>query len=91
MMREGGPDEAARLAYGFRLCTARTPTPAELTTLLASLQRRREEFTEQPESAKKLIATGESPADPALEATDLAAHTSLALLMLNLDETLSKE
>jgi len=27
MLREGGPDDAGRLRYGFRLVTARPPTP----------------------------------------------------------------
>ena len=43
------------------------------------------------EGAKKLIATGESKPDANLPAPELAAQTSLALLLLNLDETLTKE
>ena len=38
-----------------------------------------------------LIATGESKPDARLAPPELAAHTSLALLLLNLDETLTKE
>jgi uncharacterized protein DUF1553/uncharacterized protein DUF1549 len=35
MLAEGGPDERARLAHGFRLCTARAPDEIELGLLLA--------------------------------------------------------
>ena len=43
------------------------------------------------EAAQKLIASGESKPDANFPATELAAQTSLALLLLNLDETLTKE
>ena len=75
----------------FRLCTARIPTEPEKTALLNSLARLRAQYTQEPEAAKKLIATGESKPDPKLDPIDLAAHTSLASLLLNLDETLTKE
>jgi hypothetical protein len=91
MIKQGGDTDADRLAYGFRLCTARRPNEKEAALLAASLTRFRHEFTADEESAKKLIATGESKPDPNLAAPELAAHTSLALLLLNLDETLTKE
>jgi hypothetical protein len=91
MMKEGGGTDAGRLAYGFRLCTARQPSEKEAILLAGSLARFREQFTADEESAKKLIANGESKPDPNLPATELAANTSLALLLLNLDETLTKE
>jgi hypothetical protein len=91
MLRDGGADDAARLRYGFRLCTARAPRENEAAILTSSLARFRQQYTAHPAAAAKLIATGESKPDPNLPAPELAAHTSLALLLLNLDETLSKE
>ena len=91
MLKEGGSDDAARLAFGFRLCTARRPSMAEAQLLASSLARFRTEYQADPAAAAKLIAAGESKPDPALPAPELAAHTSLALLLLNLDETLTKE
>ena len=91
MMKEGGSADADRLAYGFRLCTARHPSDKEAALLAASLARFRQQYSTDEESAKKLIANGESKPGPNLPAPELAAHTSVALLLLNLDETLTKE
>ena len=91
IIKQGGGTDADRLAYGFRLCTSRKPTEKEAALLTASLARFRQQYSTDEDSAKKLIATGESTPDPNLPAPELAAHTSLALLLLNLDETLTKE
>jgi hypothetical protein len=91
MLKEGGATDSERLAYGFRLCTARLPDQKESALLAKSLARFRDQYSADPEAARKLIATGESKPDPTLSAPELAAHTSVGLLLLNLDETLSKE
>ena len=49
------------------------------------------QYSADADAARKLIAAGESKADANLPAAELAAHTGLALLLLNLDETLTKE
>jgi hypothetical protein len=91
MLQQGGATDAERLAYGFRLCTARRPGEKEAVLLQSSLTRFRQQYADANEAAQKLIATGESKPDANLPAPELAAHTSLALLLLNLDETLTKE
>ncbi|HEY3898604.1 MAG TPA: DUF1553 domain-containing protein [Chthoniobacter sp.] len=91
MLKQGGDTDAERLRYGFRLCIARFPTEKESTLLTSSLARFRQEYANDEDSAKKLITTGESKPDPNLPPRELAAHTGLALLLLNLDETLTKE
>jgi hypothetical protein len=91
MLKQGGDTDAARLAFGFRLCTARQPNAKEAGMLASSLERFRREYGGDVEAAQKLIATGESKPDAALPAPELAAQTSLALLLLNLDETMTKE
>lgn len=48
-------------------------------------------FAEQPEAAEKLLAIGESKRDPSLSATDLAATTAVAHLIMNLDEFVTVE
>jgi mono/diheme cytochrome c family protein len=91
MLKEGGATDAERLAYGFRLCTARPPGAKEAALLARSLVRFREQYSAAPEAARQLIAIGESKPDANLPAPELAAHTSVGLLLLNLDETLTKE
>ena len=91
MLRQGGDTDADRLAYGFRLCTARRPNEKESALLANSLAHLREKYSGNDEAAKQLISTGESKPDPNLPPTELAAQTGFALLLLNLDETLTKE
>lgn len=91
ILKQGGSSDTERLAFAFRLCTARPPTEKETALLTSSLSRFRNQFSAGAEAASKLITTGESKPDANLPAPELAAHTSLALMLLNLDETLSKE
>jgi hypothetical protein len=39
----------------------------------------------------KLASEGDAPRDPSLDATQLAAYTNVASLMLNLDEAVTKQ
>jgi hypothetical protein len=73
------------------LCTARAPSETEAGVLASALARFRDQYGADADAAGKLIASGESKPDANLPVPELAAQTSLALLLLNLDETLSKE
>ncbi len=84
-------DDAGRITAAFRRLTSREPKPVELEILSRRLDKLRQLYAADEAAAKKLVATGESPADPKLAAAELAAWTSLATLLLNLDETISKE
>jgi hypothetical protein len=84
-------DDAGRVSEAFRRLTARQPKPAELEILVRRLDRLRKVYSADEAAAKKLITTGESPADPKLAPAEFAAWTSLATVILNLDETISKE
>jgi len=91
MLREGGASDTERLAFGFRACTSRVPGEQETPILAQALATLRRQYAADPAAAKKLIATGESKPDAKLDAVELAAHTGLASLLLNLDETLTNE
>jgi hypothetical protein len=91
MMREAGADPNARLAYGFRLITSRNPTAAETAVLRGNLQYHLDYFAGQPERVKAYLSQGDSPPDPKLDARELAAYASVASLMFNLDEAITKE
>ena len=88
---EGGETPDARLTFAFRIATSRPPTPDERTLLTQALSQMQAHYNQDPAAANKLIATGDSPRDPRLNPTDLAAHTALMNLILNLDETMTKE
>jgi hypothetical protein len=80
-----------RLDLAFRLATARHPKPPELVILRAGLDRHLAEYRRHPEAAKKLLAVGEAPAANQLEPGRWAAYTVIANMILNLDETITKE
>jgi hypothetical protein len=91
MMKEGGSDPAARLRYGFRVLLSRYPSPEETRTLRDSLNYHRDYFATRPDASAKLLAQGESKADAALNPGELAAYATVASLMLNLDEAVTKQ
>jgi hypothetical protein len=88
---EGGRDERSRLAYAFRLATARTPSSKETGVLRGLLRTRLASFQQDRQSATKLLDVGESPRDKRLDTAELAAWTTVASVILNLDETITKQ
>ena len=58
---EGGKDRDARIAYAFRLATARPPTGKEVKVLRGLLDDRLASFRKDRPSAVKLLGVGESP------------------------------
>jgi cytochrome c553 len=91
MMHEGGGSVDSRLTYGFRLLLSRAPQPAELAVLQAAFSRARKDFQVDTDSAKALLTVGEARLDDRLNVADLAAFTTVASTMLNLDEVITKE
>ncbi|MEX2169200.1 MAG: PSD1 and planctomycete cytochrome C domain-containing protein [Pirellulales bacterium] len=88
VMREEPGDETARLEIAFRLCLARLPREEERLTLLPYLRAQRERL----EVDKKAAAIVAGSVDQQSEkASELAAWSLVARVLLNLDETISKE
>jgi len=84
-------DDSQRLKQAFLLTVSRLPTAAESAILLANLKHQRAVFAKAPEAAAKLAATGDAPRHENLPALDVATWTTLASLLLNLDESISRE
>ncbi len=85
---EGTP--AARLDFAFRRVLARHPDETEARLLRASLDKQLAGFRADTAATAVFLSTGESPRDPALEATEHAAYAAVCLGILNLDEALTK-
>jgi hypothetical protein len=90
MVKEGGSQSAARLTWGFRAATARTPTADELEILQQAFAGQLERYTANPTAAQQVISAGESKRDEHLDPEELAAYTLVANLILNLDEVVTK-
>ena len=91
MMNEGGETPAERIAYGFELATARPPRSQETNVLRQAYGNFLDDFQTNPEGAEQMLGGGESELDESLNAVELASYSSVASLILNLDETISKE
>jgi hypothetical protein len=91
MLTEAGADPKKRIAFAFRLVTARVPTSQEIKILRDLAQTQSAEYKTQPKAADQLLHVGESNTDPKLNATELAAWTMVASAILNLDEAITKE
>jgi mono/diheme cytochrome c family protein len=82
MAARGKGNLQASLRYGFRCCTAREPTPAELQRLEQLYRQMRERYAQQPDAAQKLVGAPD---------THTAALALVANTLLNLDETITRE
>ncbi len=96
-LKEGGATDRDRVSYAFRLCTARAPAPAEADVLLKLLAKEDSRLADGWLSAIDVagIKTDATVLPPALSANatprQLAAWTIVARVLLNLDETITKE
>jgi hypothetical protein len=78
-LKEGGDGDAARIAYAFRLCTARRPSKDENDVLMRLLSEQRQH-----------LATHEDAAATSGRHAELDAWMSVANVLLNLDETVTR-
>jgi hypothetical protein len=90
ILLEGGRTAAGRIAYGFRLTTSRKASPEEISVLAGILEKQLADFRQDKAAAEKLLQVGAFKARADLDPAELAAWTTLASLMLNLDETVTK-
>ena len=91
VMREGGSTADTRLNYAFRLVLSRTPSLKELALLRGAYDRDAALFAGQPTEASKLLDQGESPMPRKISRPELAAWTQVASILLNLDETITRQ
>ncbi len=89
-LKPAGRTSDARIDFIARRVLARTFRPEELAVVHGSLSRLGAYYRSHPDEATKLIAVGESKADPAIDPPTLATWTMLANELMNLDEFLNK-
>jgi hypothetical protein len=94
VLKEGGATDDARLTYAFRLCVSRSPTADEKAELAALVAKQRKRIADGSLDAVE-VATGKkdraTPMPGGLSAEQLAVYTIVARVLLNLDETITKE
>ena len=90
ILLEGGVTTDDRIAFAFRLTTARKPTARELGVLRRVFEQQLARFQADPTAAMKLLSVGETPRNEKLASAELAAWSAVASVILNLDETVTK-
>lgn len=90
MMKEGGRTPEERIAFAFKLATARSPKDKETAVLKRVFERQSERFSRDKKAAEKLLKVGESPRDEKLDLVELAAWAMVANAIMNLDEVVTR-
>ena len=72
MMREGGQGPGERIAFAFRLATARRPAPAESEVLVKGFHYHLDKYLPDRQAALKYLSYGEHPRDEKLDPAELA-------------------
>ncbi len=80
-----------RLALAFRMATGRRPRPDESAVLARALDGFLKRYQDDLGAGFRLLGVGDSRPSSSAEPHVLAAYTAVASLILNLDETLTKE
>jgi Protein of unknown function (DUF1553)/Protein of unknown function (DUF1549)/Planctomycete cytochrome C len=93
-LAEGGKTDSERLGFAFRRCLSRAPSEAEAAELLKLLAKEQERFSAA--GAKPWEVAAADPAHPPqlpeeITPAQAAAWTVVTRVLLNLDETISKE
>ncbi len=88
ILKEGQGSDTQKMRFAFRLCLAREPDAAEIKILSGVLQRELAAFTQTPAEAAVLLKGHETDGLPKPE---LAAWTMVARVLMNADETITRE
>jgi len=84
-------DSTQRISNIFQAILVRQPNDDELVILQRGLANHLAQFRDAPESASQLVAVGEYPIPASIDQVELAAYTTIASLILNLDEAVTKQ
>jgi len=75
----------------MRLATSRPAQPGELAVLEKGWNERLARYRQDHGAAEKLLSAGESPRNHHLDTAELAAYTTAASVILNLDEVITRQ
>ncbi len=90
IMREGGPATDSRIDWAYRTTVSRKPETEVIDELRRVYDAHLEHYRSDLDDAKLLTATGTAPFENDLDVAVLAAWTSVARVILNLQETITR-
>ncbi len=89
--KNGGPDDRSKMIYAFRLCVSREPDQFELQKLMELLEDQKKYFDGRTAAAVYVAAPDLNKIPEDLDLHKVAPWTIVARVLLNMDETITKE
>ena len=89
-LAEGGASNDERIAFLYRTVLSRRPTSEELAIVREAHAAQQQRFAADPKAAAVAVRVGESPLRSKASDVETAAWTLTANLVLNLDETVTR-
>ncbi len=86
-----GTTTGETVSYMYRLATAHEPEPETRSVLVDAFTGHFDRYRDDRAGALLLVSVGESPRNEALDITELAAYQMVASLILNLDQTITRD
>jgi mono/diheme cytochrome c family protein len=90
IIREGGATPAERLNFAYRWALSRPVRPEEAKILTEVYRKHLDEYTADAKAAQQLVSTGQRPVPQDVNVAELAAWTSVARVILNLHEAITR-
>jgi hypothetical protein len=87
---KSGETTEKRIAFAYRQALDRKPLPEETELLTALVEKHWKQYREDKAAAAELLSAGARPAAKDLDPAELAAWTSVARVLLNLHETITR-
>jgi hypothetical protein len=90
ILLESSDETDERIRFAFEVAMSRLPTDQELAVLRRAVAREMASYRNDSQAANTYLQVGESPRNESLDPIEHAAWTSIASLILNLSETITK-
>ncbi len=90
ILLEAAPQPESRIQFAFDQALSRRATSSEVALLKSIAQRHQRQYEDDPTAAAELLQIGERKAAHWMNKAELAAWTSVARVILNLHETITR-
>jgi hypothetical protein len=90
ILEKAPSDDNKRIEWAWRQVLGRDPAPAEAAVLDRLLDKHRDQYTKDTKAADALLSVGISPRPKIADTAELAAWTSVSRVLLNLNETITR-
>lgn len=90
IVKEGGADLPARLNWAWRRALGRKPREDEMAAARAVFEKHLAQYVRDPAAAQAVLKVGQARAPEGVAPAELAAWTSVARIILNLHETITR-